>query len=163
MAGPHDGEVIAAQGNRTGMQCVHRAKFLDELVKAVPSERCHFGKRLETIEEGKTATDPITLHFKDGTSTKTDAVIGADGIHSTVRKHILGKDNPATYPTFSGCTSYRGMASMDSARERLGAEIAENSSIPTEKKISFQRVRLLTRIRRSHAVWEKRSNSQLSH
>lgn len=69
----------------------------------------------------------MILHFKDGTTATADAVIGADGIHSTVRALLLGADHPATKPVFTGTASYRGMVTMDQAREKLGDEYAENS------------------------------------
>jgi 2-polyprenyl-6-methoxyphenol hydroxylase-like FAD-dependent oxidoreductase len=56
---------------------VHRAKFLDEFVALVPKEICHFGKRLETVEEKKEGG--VRLSFKDGTTAEADCVFGADG------------------------------------------------------------------------------------
>lgn len=65
------------------MQSVHRAHFLDELVKGVPADRAHFNKRLQSLENNEGSG--VVLHFKDGTTTTADAVIGADGIHSVTR------------------------------------------------------------------------------
>ena len=69
------------------------------------------------------------MHFKDGTTEETDAVIGADGIHSAVRLNLLGEEHPAAKPVFSGTVAYRGLVPMDTAIERLGAEIAQNSTM----------------------------------
>ena len=107
------------------MRSVHRAHFLDELVKSVPPQRAHFNKRLQHIEDKN--GDPVYLRFSDGTTATADVVIGADGIHSTVRKHLLGVE--AAKPTFSGSVVFRGIVSMDSAVEKLGAELAQNSTI----------------------------------
>lgn len=41
---------------------VHRAYFLDELVKLVPDECASFGKRVEEVEE----TEGVSLRFRDG-------------------------------------------------------------------------------------------------
>ena len=71
------------------MQSVHRAHFLDELVKAVPARRAHFNKRLKSIVED---SDGVTLHFKDGQEVRTDVAFGADGVHSKTREHLLGAD-----------------------------------------------------------------------
>jgi salicylate hydroxylase len=81
---------------------MHRAYFLEELVKLVKSENTHFGKRVIKISKTGNNKDPITLHFQDGTGTTADLVIGADGIHSMVRKHILGKDHYAATAIFTG-------------------------------------------------------------
>ena len=121
--GNNAGEVIDGQKNATGMQSVHRARFLDELVKGVPAQRAHFNKRLQKINESEAG--PVELCFKDGTTATADTVIGADGIHSAVREHLLGPE--AAKPRFSGSVCYRGIPTMDVAIEKLGAEYAQNS------------------------------------
>jgi 2-polyprenyl-6-methoxyphenol hydroxylase-like FAD-dependent oxidoreductase len=47
----------------------------------------HFEKRLLSIEDR--ADRPIVVHFADGTSAEGDFVIGADGVHSAVRQHVI--------------------------------------------------------------------------
>lgn len=103
------------------MQSVHRAHFLDELVKAIPAQRAHFNKRLEDIEE---ALKGVTLYFKDGQSARADMVIGADGVHSPTRKYLVGAD--LAKPQFTGAICYRGLVPMDSAIEIIGEEKAQN-------------------------------------
>ena len=105
------------------MQSVHRARFLEELVKSFPSQRAHFNKRVEYLEEKPDG--PVVIHFKDGTTATADAVIGADGVHSTVRAHLLGKE--AAKPVFAGSVAYRALVPMDKAVEKLGEEFAQNS------------------------------------
>ena len=121
--GDKEGETIHEQKNATGMQSLHRAHFLEELVKAVPQQRAHFNKRLDTIEDkpGK----KVILYFRDGTAASTDAVVGADGIHSHVRQYLIGKE--AAQPVYTGCVAYRGLVPMDAAIEKMGAEYAQNT------------------------------------
>ena len=112
------------------MQSVHRAHFLNELIALIPAQRAHFGKRLVRITDNNDSNNDnsrVTIHFKDGTTALTNAVIGADGIHSAVRLCLLGTDHPAARPVFSGSVSYRGLVPMDAAVEKLGAELAMNS------------------------------------
>ena len=104
------------------MQSVHRAHFLDELVKGVPAQRAHFNKRLQDLEEKE---DGVTLHFKDGTSTTADVAIGADGVHSKVRDFLVGAETGK--PIFSGAVIYRGLVPMAPAIEVLGSKHAQNS------------------------------------
>jgi 2-polyprenyl-6-methoxyphenol hydroxylase-like FAD-dependent oxidoreductase len=47
----------------------------------------HFEKRLAQIEDR--ADQPIIAHFTDGSSAEGDFLIGADGVHSAVRRHVL--------------------------------------------------------------------------
>lgn len=102
---------------------MHRAHFLDELVKSVPFERAHFNKRVDSLKDGQEG--PVVIHFKDGTTATADAVIGADGVHSTVRAHLLGKE--AAKPVFAGSVAYRALVPMGKAVEKLGEEFAGNA------------------------------------
>lgn len=106
------------------MQSVHRAHFLDELVKGVPAQRAQFNKRLQHLEETE---DGVTLHFKDSTTATADVAIGADGVHSTVREFLVGAE--AAKPVFSGSVIYRGLVPMDKAIEVLGSEHAQNAVV----------------------------------
>ena len=115
--GPNAGELIAAPKNETGQSTVHRAKFLEEFVALVPKEIAHFGRRLETVEDK--GPHGVKLSFKDGTTVCADCVIGADGVHSVIREYLLGKDHPATNPTFTGSVAYRGMTCRPLGRTRL--------------------------------------------
>ncbi|KAL8830418.1 MAG: hypothetical protein Q9191_001447 [Dirinaria sp. TL-2023a] len=118
----HEGELIHAHLSATGQQTVHRARFLDEIVKIVPPQRAHFNKRVVHLDDKQDGT--IVIHFKDGTTAAADAVIGADGVHSNVREHLLGKI--LAKPVFSGTCAYRGLAPMEKAVEKLGEEFAGN-------------------------------------
>ena len=125
--GEDEGKLLAAPKNETGQATVHRAKFLDEFVQLVPKEICHFGKRLIDLKELEGGR--FRLHFKDDTTAEADCVIGADGVHSVIRKYLLKDDDPAIEPQFSGSVAYRGLVRMEKAIDALGARYAENSFI----------------------------------
>lgn len=108
--GQNEGELITAPKNETGQASLHRAKFLDELVKLVPKDIAHFDKRLVRLEELKSGR--VRLHFQDDTVAEADAVVGAEGIHSVTRRHILGEKHPASFPKYSGAIGYRGKPSI---------------------------------------------------
>ena len=55
-----------------------------------------FEKRLARIEDR--ADRPIVAHFTDGSSAEGDFLIGADGVHSMVRQHVL-PDGPRPFDT----------------------------------------------------------------
>ncbi|KAL9064889.1 MAG: hypothetical protein Q9161_008592 [Pseudevernia consocians] len=123
--GEHEDEVIGSQKTPGGMKSVHRAHFLEELVKAVPADRAHFNKRLQSIETEESSK--VVLHFKDGTTASADAVVGADGIHSATREFLLGERDMSVQSVFAGSVAYRGLVPMNKAVKKLGAEYAENS------------------------------------
>jgi salicylate hydroxylase len=80
----------------------HRADLLTALEGAVPSDSVHLGHRLVGIEP---RPDGVGLVFADGARREAAALIGADGIHSVVRAHLFGADEPR----YSGMTAYRGI------------------------------------------------------
>ncbi|KAK4504340.1 hypothetical protein PRZ48_005256 [Zasmidium cellare] len=103
---------------------VHRAKFLDELIKLIPDGVAHFGKRVAAIDQ---VGDKVKLTFKDGPGATHDCVVGCDGIHSETRKFILGPDDPALNAVFSGKYCHRGLVPMEEAVAALGEDSATNS------------------------------------
>ena len=80
----------------------HRADLLTALETAVPGDCVNLGHRLVGIEP---RTESVGLVFADGVRREAAALIGADGIHSVVRAHLFGSDQP----TYSGMTAYRGI------------------------------------------------------
>lgn len=55
-----------------------------------------FEKRLVAIEDR--ADQPVVAHFADGTIAEGDFVVGADGVHSAVRGHVI-PDGPQPFDT----------------------------------------------------------------
>ena len=111
--------------NSLGQNGVHRAAFLDELVKLIPEGIARFGKRLDMLaerEDGK-----ITLKFLDGTTAEADCVIGCDGIKSRVRQILFGKDHPSARPVYTHKYAYRGLIPMEKAVAAVGEERAQNA------------------------------------
>jgi len=84
----------------------HRADVLSMLINALPSERLHIGHRLIAFTDHG---DRVDAEFENGKRVTADALIGADGIHSTVRGLLFG---PAT-PHFTGCVAYRGLIPVE--------------------------------------------------
>jgi salicylate hydroxylase len=69
----------------------HRADLLNALASGIESAHIHLGQRLTGIEERQSG---VTLTFANGTTRRADIVIGADGIHSVVRRTLYGEDHP---------------------------------------------------------------------
>lgn len=92
-------------------------------MKLVPSQRTHFNRRVAFLEDQQDGS--IILRFKDGTIAAADALIGADGVHSVIRAHLLGAE--LAKPVFSGSAAYRALVPMDKAVKSLGEEFASNT------------------------------------
>jgi 2-polyprenyl-6-methoxyphenol hydroxylase-like FAD-dependent oxidoreductase len=71
--------------------CMHRGDLHAALAAVLPPGIIHPGKKLAGLDQ---SGSQITLTFSDGTRAQADAVIGADGVHSTVREVIIGPDKP---------------------------------------------------------------------
>jgi len=94
---------------------IHRADLLDVLASAVPKEIVHLDHRCVGLSQ---YPDRVAVQFQNGARVDADAVIGADGIHSTLRTILFGPESPR----FSGDMAYRGL--VPTARlAHLGMEI----------------------------------------
>lgn len=105
---------------------VHRAHFLDELLKLIPESTSKLGKRLVDITSATDGSQDVVLHFADGTTAQHSAVVGCDGIKSKSREILLG---PGYKAVFSGKYAYRGLIPMDKAVKMLGEEVAQNAQM----------------------------------
>ncbi|TFY55993.1 hypothetical protein EVG20_g9106 [Dentipellis fragilis] len=105
---------------------MHRASFLDALVKSIDPEftSTHFNKRCTSITESSGARSSATLHFSDGTTHETDLVLGADGVKSTVRNFVAGEEASKSL-IFTNGVAYRGLVSMEKVEE-VGVKIEED-------------------------------------
>ena len=107
--------------------CIHRARFLDELVRLVPDGAAKFGKRLVEIEE--LGEGGVKLKFADGETVIADAVVGCDGIKSMTREMVFGEEGKKSTPQFTGEYAYRALVPEAIARETLGDELAKNCQL----------------------------------
>lgn len=89
---------------------IHRAELQKVLAKNVPTDKISWGKGLSSYVENK---ENITLTFLDGTTTKTDYLIAADGINSVIRKQLF----PESEIRYSGQTCWRGVTSFSIGEE----------------------------------------------
>ncbi len=79
---------------------VYRPDMAEMLYKACPDVTFKFGERITGLTQN---SDTVTLELSSGKSVEADIVIGADGIHSTVRTQLWG----AQPSRFSGIVAYR--------------------------------------------------------
>lgn len=65
---------------------IHRATLHTILLKRLDGVKIHLNKKLKSLSQ---TNDEVNFTFEDGTSYSSNILIGADGIHSVVRKSIL--------------------------------------------------------------------------
>ena len=111
--------------NQLGQNGVHRARFLDHLVKLLPAELARFGKRLSTVTT--LADGKQEMIFENGTRAVADAIIGCDGIKSRVRQIMFGAASPFAKPSYTFKYAYRGLVAMQDAVGAIGGERAQNA------------------------------------
>lgn len=95
---------------------LHRADLMHCLESRIDSDMIHFSKRLKSVEEN---ADGAKVVFEDGTERQFAAVIGADGIHSVVRRSLFGEESPR----FTGVVAFRAVVPADKleGQPNLGA------------------------------------------
>ena len=99
------GEVINTSARTwTGVQGynVHRAEFLKLLIDVQLKGTLHFDHRLSAAMQ---TNGHVQLTFSNGKTVDADIVIGADGIHSALRRESGLK----THPSSEGIMAYRGL------------------------------------------------------
>ncbi|CAN7684579.1 FAD-dependent monooxygenase [Caballeronia sp. 15715] len=81
---------------------VHRGDFHELMTGAVAPGTIEFNKCLSKIEE---VDNEVRLTFADGSVESADIVIGADGVNSKIRDHLLG----AEPPRYTGYVAHRAV------------------------------------------------------
>ncbi len=79
------------------MLCIHRADVVRCLLEACqesPLFSIRFGAKFERFEQD---ADSVTAYFGDGSSERGDALVGADGRHSGVRKSFVQEEKTNTF------------------------------------------------------------------
>ena len=88
---------------------LHRADLLDALADALRGEdlaTLHLNHQLVDLDESSSG---VMMTFSDGSKHRADLVIGCDGIKSTVRQWLFGKDQAR----FTGNIAWRGLVPID--------------------------------------------------
>lgn len=85
---------------------LHRARLHAVLIDAVGSGVVKARSHVASFEQG-----PATVHvaLTDRQRVETELLVGADGLHSSVRAQLIGD----IAPTYSGYTSWRGVTPRD--------------------------------------------------
>jgi 2-polyprenyl-6-methoxyphenol hydroxylase-like FAD-dependent oxidoreductase len=82
---------------------VHRADLQGALFSSLPSGTVRLGAEFTGFEQEE---EGVLARFADGLEERGDLLVGADGIHSSVRAQLFGE----TEPRYAGYTAWRGIA-----------------------------------------------------
>ena len=96
---------------------LHRV-LLDAFNARAPG-RLHLGRRCVGFEPDG---DGIWLKLEDGTRHRGDVAVGADGVHSQIRRQIGGDDKPF----FTGVAAWRGLVPMEKLPAEMQREVGTN-------------------------------------
>jgi FAD-dependent urate hydroxylase len=95
---------------------VSRTDLQSLLVDAVGPEGLHLGAQCVRTAE---ATENATAYFEDGRTATGDVIVGADGIHSVVRRAVAGE----VAPRYTGMVNWVGLLANDGLQPaHIGAE-----------------------------------------
>lgn len=100
----------------TWFHMMHRADFQEMLVDAALAQDpdcLHLGHSLTGFEQD---AHGVTAHFANGATVRGDALIGADGVRSTVRAALFGAESPR----FTGQVAFRCLIPMELAEPYMG-------------------------------------------
>lgn len=98
---------------------IHRRDLLAAIASGFPAERVHLGHRFAGFAEQGGC---VEAWFDNGARIAVDVLVGADGIHSTVRAGLF-RNEP---PLFAGCVAYRGLVPVERIAD-LGLELGSQS------------------------------------
>ncbi len=114
---------------------IHRARLQEILQQQLAPGTLFLNHDFLHVDTGEAGLD---IHFRDQPVVKADLLLGADGIHSGVRKQLF----PASPLRYSGQTCWRGVARMtmpevyrQSAREAWGKRLRFGFSVIGEEEV----------------------------
>ena len=85
---------------------IHRADLQAALASRLGGDRLRLGSEVERFAQDERG---VTVTLRDGTRAEGDLLIGADGLRSAVRRHLLDDGEP----TYLGSTVWRGVVGGD--------------------------------------------------
>ena len=91
---------------------IHRADLQRVLLEGLPADVVQLGMPFERLSETPAG---VLAHFANGSTAQADALIGADGLNSRVRRQLW----PAAVPRYAGYTCWRAV--VDASRLGLAA------------------------------------------
>ena len=112
---------------------LHRADLQRMLIEAVRREKPDAIRLDARCVDFRQSEAGVALTLDSGETIMGDALVGADGIHSTVRRILFGADQPK----FTGFVAWRGLAPAAKLPERLKRQVSTNWISPTAHAVHY--------------------------
>jgi len=90
---------------------LHRPDLLRALAQHFPLAQVQFKKKVAAVEQENDGQ--VNLRCEDGSDARFDALIGADGIHSAVRRALWGNESPR----FTGIVAFRAVVPVEKVQQ----------------------------------------------
>jgi 2-polyprenyl-6-methoxyphenol hydroxylase-like FAD-dependent oxidoreductase len=81
---------------------LHRHQLLTALAAPLPPGTLRLGMRCSGFEQDDSG---VTVRFSDGSQERAALLVGADGLNSSIRGELLGREKPC----YAGYAAYRGI------------------------------------------------------
>ncbi|KAK2067806.1 hypothetical protein P8C59_001513 [Phyllachora maydis] len=130
-ADPAAALIFEVPEHHLGFVACLRSRFLLEMAGLLAAragteeDLVRFNKQLVGLRDRP--GEKVVLRFGDGTTAEADVVLGCDGVHSTMRRELLGHDHPAAQAHYAHKTVYRALVPLPGAMAALGAAKASRS------------------------------------
>jgi len=89
---------------------VIRSDLQSLLLQAAGPENLVLGARCVGVEDRVDGVEGVVVQFEDGTSVTADVVVAADGTHSRLREHVVGR---AVHREYAGYVNWNGLVGAD--------------------------------------------------
>lgn len=104
--------------------------LLDAVLQAAP-QAIRLGHKVIDVHQNSSGA---TIRFQNGESASGDVLIGADGIHSTIRQALFGKDRPSV----TGLMAWRGVIPAAALPQHLLQPVGANWVGPGRHVIQYR-------------------------
>lgn len=111
---------------------IHRAQLLSIILQKIPQEIIFTDHHCSGFE----INDGVSISFNDKPKFFADIVIGADGLHSAVRRFLFGEEKPR----YLGQTCFRGVAHFPIKERHIIREVFGSGKRASAMPIDEERV-----------------------
>jgi len=107
-------------------------RVLVDAIRALSPDAIQLNARLESFEQDR-SSGYVKVRLADGTVHEGSALVGADGVHSAVRRQLFGDGTPH----YSGCMAWRGVIPVERIDPAVVRQVGTNWVGPGRHVIQY--------------------------